>query len=150
MKENPDDRYPRMQFRLSEGLERNLQDRSDHMNSIHVIGKRDLERLYSVMPRMLPQLSEAEACVLLNVIGNSKQMDVKQFMKNIRLLPTEVRDVLGECPVKGVDSRMFVKRLKALSPFEVWAIFDAIERFWHGSYHVENTSERLREVGLVK
>lgn len=162
-KEVSSGKYPRLEFRLSKMLERNLRMRADkpegqdkeksgeRENTIHAIGKRDLERTYTVLPLVLPRFSLPEARVLCHVIGSNRRAmnDIDQFLRNLRLLPGEVREELEESPVNDVHEYVFVARLKKLSLFETWAIYDAVERFWQGSYHVEDTEQRLEEVGLI-
>lgn len=55
------------------------------------------------------------------------------FMDNPEMLPAEVEDVMA---LKGldaeweVDSRALREKLSSLTPLEVAAVVDAVERFW--------------------
>lgn len=145
-KKTPAD-YPQIKFRPGKDLEAELASRSDEQSdsAYSQTAKRDLGRYYTLLSRSLPSFSEKEALVLANVLNGARNAP-----DGVHLLYAGVDIALEENPVEGINRGAFVARLRNLHRFECMAIADAVERAWSGSYHIDNLSERLRQVGLAK
>lgn len=134
----PED-YPRIQFRSSDMLDRNLTCRTDGGSSVHSVAKRDLEAYYDELVHALPSFSESDALFIVDVLNGARiSPDVLHYLR---------RDVIDEARESGnVD---LVERLKVLSRFEWRAVVDAVQRYWIGPYWQDDALRRLRQIGLV-
>jgi hypothetical protein len=127
----------KVQFYNSKALKECLKARSGDATPVSLVAQRDLERYYEALDRALPVLTEDEATMLVNALNGKWHADPV----NIALLWAEVAD----------DDPALADRLRKMSFIECVAIVDAVERFWQGPYHQEESiASRLREVGLVR
>jgi len=142
---------PIIKFRAKETLNKELECRvmPEEELSPSLVAQRDLERYYALLPRVLPSFTEAEAYLIVESLNGSLwPSDL------IHLHWTTIEDaiLLDHLDQKwNVDGKQFLARLHQLSPFELIAIRDAAERFWHivSRQDAPPFDEVLRQVGLV-
>ncbi len=140
--------YPRIQFRSSEILDRELAARSDESLSVHTVAKRDLERYYEMLQRSLPSFTQGEAMLLVDVLNGTLHLSY-----SMHLIWAEVSDALKEGYAEKweVDGTALVEKLRELTPFECMAVADAVERAWNSTtYQVSNLEEKVRQIGLIQ
>lgn len=138
-----------IRFRAQEDLFVEIQARS-YGDTPSAVAYRDLRRYYQLLARQTPKFSEAEANLLLRALFD-RQHDasaadlvwgaVDEAMRN---------DGFSEL---GIDRQEFVARLRdELSPFEQFAIVDAVERVKRLRPQPKTRRERdlaLQKVGLL-
>jgi hypothetical protein len=110
---------------------------------------RDLERYYALLPRVLPTFSEAEAYLIVDALNGSL---CQSELIHVHWVTIEDAILLDHLDQKwNIDGKQFLARLHQFSPFELIAIRDAAERFWHivSSKDHPPSDEVLRQVGLV-
>lgn len=122
-----------------------LSERASPRLSPSEIAKRDLERYYALLRRSLPTFTEPEASLILDALNG-----MPTEPHSVALVTTIVDAIrLNALDQKwGVDGDTLSVRLVRLTPFELLAIADAVERFWNGDH--SNRAAGLRHVGLVK
>ncbi len=95
-----------------------------------------LERYYALMARdraRLRRLLSADEVALICDACNGTLWQPE----SIPLLYAEIEDALQDdlADKWRVDGPALVAKLKAMSAGELFALVDAVERFWNGSYH---------------
>jgi hypothetical protein len=143
---NLDEQYPRVNFRLGVQIGDEIAVRSESGKTPDSIAKRDLDRYYILLSRSLPTFLESEALFICHALNDSRGNP-----RMIHRIWVDVCEVLDDSDQVDFNKIALVERLKALTPFECMAVFDAVERYWVGHYHMddETSKKRLREVGLV-
>jgi len=139
----------RIEFHISGTLSTWLGQRTGHDETLSDIARRDLERYYDMLIRVLPTFSEDEALLLCQVLNGAT---IHQY--NAQLLWSEVNIAIEEGDAKqwNVNGPCLVKRLRGLTPFECMAIEDAVERYWKSVSRRDARLPRVRlyAVGLVR
>jgi len=117
--------------------------------------QRDLERYRELLRLALAEvaLTRDEACLLcdanngigaLDLYGDDEQTEWRWWPANVE---DDLR--LNDAGAKwGVDGPALMAKVRALSPVQLCAVADAMERFWQQPER--NTDELLREVGLLR
>lgn len=145
-KKTPND-YPQVKFRPGTGsnLESALIERveSQSDSAFSQAAKRDLERYYAGLPSALPSFSEQEAVWLVDAFNGSHNVNPERVY--LEILAFFEEDLTPE-------QKKLVNFLRNLPIYASVAVLDAVERFWRGPYHKEESEvqRRLGEVGLVK
>lgn len=135
-------KYTQIQFRpgVESDLSCALSKRAEQTTDIALsqVARRDLERYYATLTHSLPDFSESEVIILLNVLNGVR-------VSNPQRLYVEVQENYPE-------HKEFVERLRNFSYAQCLATIDAVERYWCGEYHKspEEMRVRLREVGLIR
>lgn len=118
--------------------------------------ERDLGRYRELLRIALASITftRAEACLLCdanNGIGTIDLATKAGEQTEWRWWPANVEDDirLNESDKKwGVDGPTFVAKIRGLTPLQLCAVADAMERFWHQPQR--DTDDLLREVGLLR
>lgn len=120
--------------------------------SMHLVARRDLERYYELLVRLLAriELSDGEAFLIVDVL-NATSSDVR----SAGMLWAEIDDGIaleGLADKWGVDGPALVAKVRGWNLAECLAVVDAAERFWVGVERSDKleTRERLVAVGLLK
>jgi hypothetical protein len=140
-------------FRPGPSIERELAARAGAPGERPgLVAKRDLGRYYALireeLRRLSPPLTQAEASLICDACNGTWMGD--EYSPGPMILWAEVADAcrLNELDAKwGVDGDALVARLQRMTPGQLMAIADAVERFW-----LEpdlDTEEGLRRVGLM-
>ena len=142
---------PIIKFRAKETLKEELEARAmpDEALSPSLVAQRDLERYYALLPRVLPTFSEAEAYLIVDALNGSL---CPSELIHVHWMTIEDAILLDHLDQKwNLDGKQFLARLHQFSPFELIAIRDAAERFWHIVSRKDHppSDEVLRQVGLV-
>ena len=142
---------PIIKFRAKEALHRELESREMPELSLSSsrVATRDLERYYALLPRVLPTFSESEAYLIVDALNGSL---CPSDLIHMHWMTIEDAILLDHLDNKwNIDGKQFLARLHQFSPFELIAIRDAAERFWHIVSKKDHppADEVLRQVGLV-
>ena len=113
-----------------------------------LVAKRDLKRYYAFIEETLKELklsSEEAETIVLAFKG-------KKFDEGSELLQIQ-REIIGAVLLGQLeisDSEAFVGKVKSWQPYEVLAITDAVERYWHYKACDNRASTRglLVDIGL--
>ena len=136
-----------VQFRAGP-LEPHLTARVSHGLGRPDVCHRDLGRYYDALAVALAsvELTEAEALGICDCLNGTLLEPM-----SIRLMWAEVADA---CRLDGLDrkwgftAQALVEELRALPPFTLFSIADAVERFWRDP--TTEAGAKVREVGLVR
>ena len=138
-----------IQYRPSEQQFKSLQERSELGKSPSLIAEEMIDCHLYLLQRSLPTFSENEAMLLVDAM-NGCILDYHTS----GLLWANIADAVDSDHLDEkwhVDGKALVEQLRALTPFEQWAIYDAIQRAWNGeTYRVLDMQERVKRVGLVE
>lgn len=109
----------------------------------------DLQRYYDLLGVALASvtLEQSEAALIVDALNGTI---IDQFA--IQLLDASIEDSYhdGLAEKWNVDGTALLAKVRGWNLLQRAAVCDAVERFWANSYHVEDTSARLRAVGLVR
>ncbi len=99
-----------------------------------VLISRELARYYALLARerarLRPQFSPAECALLLDACNGWLATP-----ETIHFLPHEIEDALHDARLAekwSVDGAALIAKLRGLSPGELFALVDAVERWWNG------------------
>ena len=138
-----------IQYRPSEQQYQALQERSEMGKSPSLTASEMVDAYLSLLRRSLPTFTENEAMLMMDAM-NGCLIDYHAPTT----LWANIADAVSIDRVDQkwqVDGYALVERLRKLTPFEQWAIYDAIRRAWNSeTYRIDNMAERIRKVGLVK
>ena len=147
MPKNPSANPTPVSFRAGP-LEPHLTARVSHGLGRPDVCHRDLGRYYDALAAALAsvELTEAEALGICDALNGTLLEPM-----SIRLMWAELADA---CRLDGLDRKWgfagaaLVEKLRALPPFTLLSIADAVERFWRDP--AAEAGAKVREVGLVR
>ena len=118
-------------IRLRPGVATEIEARESPSTSRSQVINRDLDRLYALYKRTLPeiQLSVPEAMLIVDALNGTVFYDAG----SATLLWASVEDSIrldGLADKWGVDGKALVEKLRGLTPAQSLAVIDAAERFW--------------------
>jgi hypothetical protein len=143
-----------IQFRAGP-IEPHLAARASDAPGRSAVARRDLGRYYDALAIALASvtLTQAEALAICDSLNGTMLEPVE-----VRLMWAAVADARSAAwddarsaawdAEWGFDGAALVAKLRALPPFALLAIADAVERFWRDPG--VPSGQRVREVGLVK
>jgi len=145
--------YPRIHFRAADLLpalsERTTPEPDGSLSErgLANTADRDLHRYYHLLRLALPTFSLPEASLIVDAL-NGLILEPHSG----HLLWAEIEDGLAEglAEKHGVAGLALVARLRALPPFEAFAVAEAAERWWNGPHREADWGASLRAVGLVR
>lgn len=118
-------------IRLRPGVATELKARESPSTSRSQVVNRDLDRLYALYRRVLPeiQFSVPEAMLIVDALNGTVFYDAG----STTLLWASIEDSIrldGLDAKWGVDGPALVKKIRSLTPAQTLAVVDAAERFW--------------------
>lgn len=120
--------YLNITFRAGTTLTQPLQTRST--GSVHQVAKESLERYFKLLKRASRALvfTAPEAEAILTVLnGTLFTADMIPYLVN------EIADSLQRTPRDGVAADVLLQKLQSLGVAEMFALADAVERYWHAA-----------------
>jgi len=122
--------------------------------STGTVGLRDLKRYYTLLKRCLETLyfSEGEAALICDAL---KDYQLDKNINQIGLIWADLEDSIqiNQLDKKwGVNGQELIHKCQSLTPCQVFAVADAVEKFWfkRESNPQEKLSEALLGVALVR
>lgn len=116
--------YPQVKFRsgkMTETLAARSSEQTD--SAFSQTAKQDLGDYYALLSLCLPEFSHKEreliSCALNGWLATTE---------TVQHLWTEVDTYIDALPMVLTDGEFFVHRLRSLSRFECWCIYDAVKR----------------------
>jgi hypothetical protein len=138
-----------IQFRASEQMIAALQERSEVGKSPSLVAEEMIEAYLYLLQVSLPKFTENEAMLIVDAM-NGVLLDYH----TASLLWANIDDAIrldGLAEKWQVDGPTLVARVRSMTPFEQWAIYDAVRRAWNSeTYRIDNMEERVHKVGLVR
>lgn len=140
-----------IRFRADEELLQEIQARS-FGQSLSGVAYRDLNRYYQLLAAHTPKFTEPEASLLLEALRHRRSDAPVADLIWAAIDDAIQHDRLDE--KYGIDRAQFIARLRhKLSPFEQFAIVDAVERVGRIQPRPKTRKEKdfaLQQVGLVE
>lgn len=126
-----------------------LEERTEQSGSIGRTARRDLERYYRLLQPELASLngkfSSGEFALMLDV-ANGMILD----STGVALFWANVDDACrnGLDKAHEVAGPSLVEKLRGLRGGQLYALIDALERWWKGDYHREITQDSIAGLGV--
>lgn len=116
-----------------------------------LVAKQICDRYFYLMQRCTPKFTEAEASLIVDVLNGSRfQTETIEYI--VKEVVYAIREE-GYAQKWVVNGDVLIGQIKNLNLSQLFALVDAVERFWYESesYYVgDNMSKRLKKVGLIK